>query len=526
VPLCAAETETDVELFWQAQRADLVRQPVNALKNYNRLLVKLPESSVAVDRLFEIAVLQGDFASAMKAARAQQLAESGNAASPLIFFVDAWRRKDWAEAAQATSWLQERSLFAFMAPILNAWTEIARGKEGNISNASLSENGTLAYYANDQLVYLDIANGKVADAQKRLTSFPGFGDDHTRHMAMTAAEHFARSREGEFANAMLEHIGAEPISGTAKSGAFPSDQAIASLFSRLSEQLQEQGVADQALYFARLAQWIAPESAYGRMTLAQRLEERSEHDLAAAMLGGIAETRPQWSWALGNMSRILLAQNRPVEALQLVQAARIKRPNAYDLKLLEAQQLEANKDMAGAASVYRSLITSADAAKMANGRRVTYRLLLSQALSAQDDWAGAKKVLEEALALNDQNPNILNSLGYGLLERREDVRRGFELVAMAHKLAPDSPAITDSLAWGHYLNGDYAKAVPLLEKAVEGAINDVTINEHLGDAYWKVGRAIEARYAWRAAVLQAEDEEAKRIAAKIDTGWSEATAAP
>jgi Flp pilus assembly protein TadD len=97
---------------------------------------------------------------------------------------------------------------------------------------------------------------------------------------------------------------------------------------------------------------------------------------------------------------------------------------------------------------------------------------------------------------------------------------------MAHKLAPNSPAITDSLAWGHYLNGDYAKAVPLLERAVEGAINDVTINEHLGDAYWKVGRAIEARYAWRAAVLQAEGEEAKRIAAKIDTGWSEATAAP
>jgi Flp pilus assembly protein TadD len=167
----------------------------------------------------------------------------------------------------------------------------------------------------------------------------------------------------------------------------------------------------------------------------------------------------------------------------------------------------------------------ADAHPKKNGRRVTYRMLLAQTLDPSRDWPVIRATLEEALALNSTNPQLLNSLGYGLLERREDVKRGFELVAKAHGLASQSPAITDSLGWGHYLNGEYAKAVSLLEKAVEGAINDVTINEHLGDAYWHVGRAIEARYAWKASILQAEGEEAKRIAAKIDLGWTEATAA-
>jgi tetratricopeptide (TPR) repeat protein len=525
-PLNAADNQADVDLFWQAQRADLVGQPESALKSYNKLLGKLPGSGVAVDRLFQLAVLHGDFPSALKAARAQQLSNGGDAALPLIFFVDAWRRKDWAAADEAKKWLEERGAFGLFSPILTAWTDVARGKNGNIPATSLNENGTLAFYAGDQLVYLDLANGDVAAAKKRLTSVPSFGEDYARHMAMSAAEHLSRNGEIQFANAMLDHIGAEQVTDAGKAADFPADQAIAALFSRLSDQLQEQAVPDQPIYFARLAQWIAPDSAFARMTVAHRLNELNRQDDAALLLDGIAENRPQWSWALGDKSRILLAQGREGDALKLIQAARVRQPAAYDLKLLEAQQREANKDLAGAAALYRSLVAGADAAQVTNGRRVTYRLLLAQALNAQQEWGSAKAILEEALAIDQRNPFVLNSLGYGLLERREDVPRGLELVAKAHRIAPDSPAITDSLAWGHYLNGDYAQAVVLLERAVEGAINDVTINEHLGDAYWKVGRTIEARYAWKAAVLQAEGAGAARIASKIDFGWTEATAAP
>jgi tetratricopeptide (TPR) repeat protein len=522
----AADSNAEVDLFWQAQRAELVGEPAAAIKNYNRLLGKLPDSPVAVDRLFQSAVAHGDLPSALKAARARELADSGDPADPLLFYVDAWRRKDWAMAEQSSAMLQQGGIFGFMAPILNAWIETAKGKKGSISNATLSENGTTAYYANDQLIYLSLAHGDTEGAERRLTSFPGFGEDYARHMAMSAAEHLSRNGQAEFADAMLVHIGAETLPASDKAGAFSGEVAVAALFSRLSDQLDEQGVTDQALYFARLAQWVAPDSAYGRMTLAKRLAGMSRPDEADAILAGIGETRPQWSWALGDRARILLAADKKAEALALIQSARAKRPSASDLMLLEAQQREAGSDLAGAVKLYRSLVQDADAIGAKNGRRVTYRLLLAQALNLLGDWPTGKAVLEEALALAPQNPLILNSLGYGLLERREDVKRGFELVSKAHGLAPQSPAITDSLGWGHYLNGDYAKAVPLLEMAVEGAINDVTINEHLGDAYWKVGRAIEARYAWRAAVLQAEGDEAKRIAAKIDTGWSEATAAP
>ena len=44
------------------------------------------------------------------------------------------------------------------------------------------------------------------------------------------------------------------------------------------------------------------------------------------------------------------------------------------------------------------------------------------------------------------------------------------------------------------------------------------INEHLGDAYWRAGRKIEARYAWRIAALLAEGNDAVRLTDKINLG--------
>ena len=41
------------------------------------------------------------------------------------------------------------------------------------------------------------------------------------------------------------------------------------------------------------------------------------------------------------------------------------------------------------------------------------------------------------------------------------------------------------------------------------------INDHLGDLYWALGRRYEARYAWRAAALTADDTEQAKLAAKI-----------
>ena len=71
----------------------------------------------------------------------------------------------------------------------------------------------------------------------------------------------------------------------------------------------------------------------------------------------------------------------------------------------------------------------------------------------------------------------------------------------------------------YFTVGEYDKAVQQLEKAVEGSPADSAINEHLGDAYWRVGRKSEARFQWqRSLSLDVEDSQRAGLQAKIDRG--------
>ena len=49
-------------------------------------------------------------------------------------------------------------------------------------------------------------------------------------------------------------------------------------------------------------------------------------------------------------------------------------------------------------------------------------------------------------------------------------------------------SLTPWRSWAFYLTGVFEKSIFYLEKAVSIMPNDATLNDHLGDAYWKHGR--------------------------------------
>ena len=76
-----------------------------------------------------------------------------------------------------------------------------------------------------------------------------------------------------------------------------------------------------------------------------------------------------------------------------------------------------------------------------------------------------------------------------------------------------------SLGWAHYRLGEYDDAVRELERAVELKPADPTINDHLGDAYWRVGRELEATFQWKRALSNDPPEELKpEIERKLSEG--------
>jgi Flp pilus assembly protein TadD len=158
---------------------------------------------------------------------------------------------------------------------------------------------------------------------------------------------------------------------------------------------------------------------------------------------------------------------------------------------------------------------------MATTPKPDWRLLYARGVAYERSgrWAEAEKDLMAALAERPNDPELLNYLGYSWVNRGERLPEALSMIQKAVAANPKSGAVIDSLGWAHYRLGDYKTAVAKLEQAVELEAGDPEINNHLGDAYWKVGRRDEAMFQWRRVLTLDPDAQIRADAeAKIARG--------
>jgi len=131
-------------------------------------------------------------------------------------------------------------------------------------------------------------------------------------------------------------------------------------------------------------------------------------------------------------------------------------------------------------------------------------------------WSRAEADFNHALELSPDQPSVLNYLGYAWADMGRNLDRARDMIQKAAARRPNDGAITDSLGWVLFRQGNVAEATKLLERAVGLEPEDPTITEHLGDAYWATGRKIEAQYQWRRALtLNPTPEDAAKLEQKI-----------
>jgi tetratricopeptide (TPR) repeat protein len=80
-----------------------------------------------------------------------------------------------------------------------------------------------------------------------------------------------------------------------------------------------------------------------------------------------------------------------------------------------------------------------------------------------------------------------------------------QYIYRAYQLTPDKPHIWDSLAWGHYKQGELDKALSYAEKAADTMPYSALVQSHLGDIYLALGRNREAKYQYNKALNLKED---------------------
>jgi tetratricopeptide (TPR) repeat protein len=243
------------------------------------------------------------------------------------------------------------------------------------------------------------------------------------------------------------------------------------------------------------------------------------------VLGKVPPTDALVAQARDAAVRILNEEKRYDEALALAQAAvRTAGSGVSDWARL-GDVHEAMGRHADAADAYGRAVTLAQAQGFKSDLWPLH-LLRATALESAGRWEEAKGALHSALAVAPEQPLVLNFLGYTKLERGEDLDLAEAMIRKASSLAPEDASITDSLGWALYKRGRLPQAIETLQRAAAADPQQAEIHEHLGDALFAVGRRYEARFAWSAALLTAEDDMAARVRSKIETGLTPATAAP
>jgi tetratricopeptide (TPR) repeat protein len=439
---------------------------------------------------------------------------------------------------RALPWLAEAGAngdLTFLSPLLSAWDSADHG-DADRALASIKQipaNGLLSPISAEQQALILLRFKRTAQAEPFARQAIGSAGARETQVRLALADAFLEAGDRTRALAMIDGMSGDVavarqriLSGKRSGLAIDnSAEALSDVLTGFAADLVRLQRSAPPIGLLQIARYADPRNSGATALLALLLDQQGRTDEALALLQTVPATDA------------LISQVRDVEVRVLTDAKRLN--DAYALAAAAASGPASGiADYSRLGDVYEAMRNHSEAAA-AYGRAVALAkeqgiktevwpllLLQASALEEVDRWPETKRALEEALALAPDQPLLLNFLGYAELEHGENMDSAEAMILKASELAPDDASITDSLGWAQFKRGKVGEAIMTLQTAAEKDPGQAEIQEHLGDALYKSGRRMEARFAWNAALVTAEDEVAARVKAKLASGLTAADAAP
>ena len=424
---------------------------------------------------------------------------------------------------------------SFLAPLLTAWDAAERGDQAR-ALASISEipaNSLLRPLGDEEQAMLLLKFKRTAEAEPFARRAIGAAGAREARVRLALADGFLAAGDRTRAAAMVEGMSGDSAAMKQRilagrpsgEGIDTSAKALSAVLTAFAAEVARVQRAVPPVGLVQVARYADPQNSSATALLGLLLDATGRSDEALALLAAVPPTDPLISQIRDVQVRILNGDKRLNDAYAIAAAA-VKDPAAgiADYSRL-GDVLEAMERHAEAADAFGRSVALANAQGL---KTEVWSLLLLQAnaLEEANRWPEAKAALQQALALAPDQPLLLNFMGYAMLERGEDVDNAEAMIRKASQLAPDDASITDSLGWAEFKRGKVDEAIDTLQKAAQKDPDQAEIQEHLGDALYKSGRRYEARFAWNAALVTAEDKIADRVKAKLASGLTASNEAP
>jgi tetratricopeptide (TPR) repeat protein len=493
-----------------------------------------PEQVGLSARMLDQALIAGDLRRATEAA--QRLWQRGDQRfdARLVLLVDAVKRADWRTArsyADQSAGKAGIDLTArLITPVVLGWIDVAAREAA--PDRHLARLGRIGADPTPQWIAASmlLLSGQQEAAERRAASLAP-SNRTSQIVAARLAASFDKRGAGASANAIRAQISAaigaanNPLAGLDVRPVGDARQGIGQWFALLGDGFARtpNGSSELALLFTRAANWLDPADGFAQLALAEALIGSKQPDTALGLLERSAQgQQPAGPFAL-RRAELLSERGEHDAAVQsaLPRGTALPQDAAWLIRFADVARAARDDAMMGAVfDQLLPLLPENDAL------RAAVLIAKAELLLRQQRWEEARPLLEAALAASPDDAGTLNYVGYSALERRDNIPLALRRIEAAWDKDRRNAAITDSLGWAYLITGDVERAVPLLETAARGEPANAVINEHLGDALWKSGRKIEARYQWRVAALFAEPDMAARLATKMTDGLTDATLAP
>ena len=223
------------------------------------------------------------------------------------------------------------------------------------------------------------------------------------------------------------------------------------------------------------------------------------------------------SLALIQLANLLSLNNQKDVAIKTL-LDYLETKTSFKVKMTLGDHYRYQSDWVKAQAIYSQIIENEKYALDPNMWNTFYRRGIAYERNKQMDLA--EKDFVEALKLNNNQPDVLNYLGYSWIDSDKNMLKAKNMIELALEQKPDDAYFIDSLAWYYFKVSDFDQANSLLNYASQLAPSDPVINEHYGDTLWKIGKYIEARYQWnRALDLEPGIELTNKIKVKLLKGY-------
>ena len=297
---------------------------------------------------------------------------------------------------------------------------------------------------------------------------------------------------------------------------------LAEFFFLISNLYSSQGEYEKSNFFLNISNYLNPKFYFNLSLLAENYFVNSNFDLAKKVLEKFDEEDEIYNWyKIKKKAQIIAKQKNKNQSLKFVEKKLLEFKNPSTRIIFDMANMYKNYKKYEKAIEYYSIVLSQIEENSEAYADILYRRGGSYERLGQYQKSDSDLLL--SLEIIPEDPYVINYLAYSWLERNYKIQEAIQMLERAYEQKKSDPYIIDSIGWGYYLNGDYAKAEKYLKQAIQLMPNDPIVNDHYGDILWKLDRKLQARYFWESVLnfKTTEDDIKKNILKKLLKGPKE-----